>query len=142
MTDWMARANEHMGRIRELEAELEAAHLARDRAQEDVEAYRAQNRELRAGVDRREASLKAQAPHVAALEEEVARLETLAASKNERLAEADGAIERLEYLLGLLGEGLASADCTWEERNEGHDWAEWCKKARAELGGGGGRRDH
>jgi len=30
---------------------------------------------------------------------------------------------------------LMSADCTWEERNEGHDWPEACDQARKALGG-------
>jgi hypothetical protein len=33
----------------------------------------------------------------------------------------------------LLRKVFLSADCTWEERNEGHDWAEWCQMARAFL---------
>jgi len=43
--------------------------------------------------------------------------------------------ERAERRLQLIQECFLSADVTWEERNEGHDWADWCERARDELDG-------
>lgn len=41
-------------------------------------------------------------------------------------------IERDALRQALVGM-LQSQDCTWEERNEGHDWAQACAAARAAL---------
>lgn len=42
-------------------------------------------------------------------------------------------IRKLEGLKSVIIGLLMSADCTWEERNEGHDWPEAVQFARQAL---------
>ena len=42
---------------------------------------------------------------------------------------------RIKELGETIRDLLLSADCTWEERKEGHDWAEACVAARRALAG-------
>ena len=48
-------------------------------------------------------------------------------------AKAGERVRAMEAVYHALRGLLLSADCAWEERNEGHDWAEACQKARAAL---------
>jgi len=58
--------------------------------------------------------------------------------RNERIDKLterrDGWKYKASEYLHLLLDGLRSADCAWEEYNDGHDWAGWCKAARAATG--------
>jgi hypothetical protein len=49
-------------------------------------------------------------------------------------ARALAAEEKVARLRLVIQKLLMSADCTWEERREGHDWAEACAEARLEIG--------
>jgi hypothetical protein len=40
---------------------------------------------------------------------------------------------RVQMLEDVIRTMLLSADCSWEERNEGHDWREACEFARKAL---------
>ncbi len=62
----------------------------------------------------------------AVVDQVVAEVERL----RERATAAEAREARLKQALRDL---LMSADCTWEERREGHDWAEACEAARAAL---------
>ena len=89
-----------------------------------------------------ESTLAVARAEAATKDEEIDRLRQ---ERDEARDEKDGALIReegavaieaeVDRLRGLLVDGLNSADCTWEERNEGHDWADWCKRARAALAG-------
>jgi hypothetical protein len=52
-------------------------------------------------------------------------------------ADLAAAQKREKRLRRMIRDLLLSADCTWEERNEGHDWAEMCQAARKLLEGSG-----
>lgn len=43
---------------------------------------------------------------------------------------ADWVSERVDLLEQVVRDLLLSADAAWEQRGEGHDWAEACKRAR------------
>ena len=45
--------------------------------------------------------------------------------------------EREAKLRATIRYLLLSADCSWEENNEGHDWAQACQMAREVLKGEG-----
>ena len=67
-------------------------------------------------------------------QEEVAdHLRRVIGSYDDAATRAEAEVKRLR---GLIAEGLMSADCEWENRNEGHDWADWCKAARVAIVGG------
>lgn len=60
----------------------------------------------------------------------VAAVDALKAQPARRFVEA----EKVSKLEQALRDMLASADCEWENRKQGHDWAEACQQARVALG--------
>ena len=55
-------------------------------------------------------------------------------TERDRLREKLAAANRREgALIQTIKDLLMSADCSWEERNEGHDWLEACRAARKAL---------
>lgn len=45
----------------------------------------------------------------------------------------DPMLDTINALRQQLADGLLSMDATWEEGNEGHDWADWCSRTRRLL---------
>ena len=57
----------------------------------------------------------------------------VAAENSKQSSENSALRSRVQALEDALRGLLLSADCGWEERNEGHDWAEACTAARAAI---------
>jgi len=104
--------------ISQLRCELHEAGRVIASLQEGLEKAWAGNQRKDAGIEKLQELLEYRANYAGGL-----RI---------RLKRKDAEIERLRDALEGL---LLSADCAWEARDEGHDWAESCRTARAVLKG-------
>lgn len=63
-------------------------------------------------------------------------LEGLIARHEALIGEQEIKDAEIGFLMEMISDLLLAADASWEERNEGHDWAETCRRARTVVGPG------